>query len=508
MPLFPSVDTTGALLGAAGQWVTNLVNAARWDDPANRSGSANDLNLILEPGVYSISGTTPNTPVAGHIGALEVWKLSLAACQLFVSWTDGYVYFRTFNTNGTPKIAWQRLARTADLDAVSARVTALEGANAGRTGTKVVPLTMTAPGTPASITNADGGAVRWVRRYAVMPKRVRVHVANANTGNSLKGTEDINIAGIRVGVGTDAGGYSQGVVVPLPAGSKLPMSGAELVSPWVTVPALTDGGYINVTVSWWGGGGDATLQLNQGGGWHTTNNALAGAADTSDPGWVRSDTTPLHCWIEAEVPASTPVLCAHGDSITIGTKTTDPIGDSWASVYCYAQGALPVILAMHGSTMTNWTSGAVRWSQYGGFNLKAVVDATVTTLGQNDLAAAGMDLTTLQTRHAAVMTALREKVAGPIYLGSITPSNKTAAVEQVRRDFNTWRATLPDGVRGVFDFATAVDDGADENLDPALTADSLHPNTAGHALMADVVAAAPPTPYTPAPSRLKSLVGG
>lgn len=498
-----SVDLTG--------YVTDSeLSDAVWRKASPISSTVN-IDTVSTPGLYQVPNSNAGLPVA-RIGILEVVPLSAAFVQRYTTWgTSPQLFFRGFSTSGTP-YPWVEFAKQSSVDAIASRVTTLEnapsgGASAPSSGMKVVPLTMTAPGTPASITNSDGGAVRWVRRYKVMPKRVRVHVANVNVGNSLEGNEDINLAGIRVGVGDAAGGYSQGAVANIPSGSKLPMDGSELVTPWIEVPGLTDGGYINVTVSWWGGGGDAVLQMNQGGGWHTTNNLLAGAGDTSDPGWVRSDTTPFHCWIEAEVPANTPVLCGHGDSITIGTKTTDPIGDAWVSVYAYAQGALPVILAMHGSKMTNWVSGAIRWDQYAGFDLKGVVDATVTTLGQNDLAEAGVTLATLQSRHASVMTALREKVSGPVYLGAITPSNKAAAVEQVRRDFNAWRATLPHDERGVFDFATAIDDGADENLDPTLTADSLHPNTAGQKLMADVVMAAPPTPFTPSPSQMRTLLG-
>lgn len=517
MPIrFPSVDTAGALTGDTRAWVESLAGAARdaaqtyandirWDDPKNRSGPANDLDTLLTPKTYSIAGTTPNTPVAGHIGSLMVWKLANAVCQLFVDWTDGYVYFRTFNTNGTPKTAWQQLVRAADLDALKARLGALESGvkPTGRAGMKTVPLTMTAPGTPESIPDTVGGAVRWSRRYAVMPKRVRVHLANVNTGNGLVGNKDLNLAQVRVGAGGPNGEYTQGVAAPLPTPTKLTMDGAELITPWITVPGLTDGGYLTVTVSWWGGGGNTVLQVNQGGGWTTTDNTKVTQADTV--GWTRTQTTPLHCWVEAEVPASTPVLCAHGDSITIGTATTDPVGDSWASKYAYAQGALPVILAMHGSSMTNWTPGAIRWAQFGKFDLRSVVDATVTTLGQNDLTVAGMDVETLKARHATMLEGLRAVVGGPIYLGSITPSNKAAAVEAVRRDFNTWRSTLPAGERGVFSFAAAVGDTANEDLLPEYSADGLHPNAAGQQKMADEVLKAPVTPYVLPPAKLKSL---
>ena len=157
------------------------------------------------------------------------------------------------------------------------------------------------------------------------------------------------------------------------------------------------------------------------------------------------------------------------------------------------------------SSMTNWIPGAIRWAQFGKFDLRSVVDATVTTLGQNDLTVAGMDVETLKVRHATMLEGLRAVVGGPIYLGSITLSNKAAAVEAVRRDFNTWRSTLPAGERGVFSFAAAVGDTANEDLLPEYSADGLHPNAAGQQKMADEVLKAPVTPYVLPPAKLKSL---
>lgn len=522
MPRFPSIGTDGGFLGATLTWLNSTfatktyadqaeadaksyADSIRWDRTTNLLSTVN-LDTVTTPGAYSVaSGSQPGAPVSGVIGTLEVLKVASAVMQRFVTWGSGNqrVFVRAFSTSLVP-YAWVELSGKTAVDSLAGRVATLESSTAqvGRTGMKTVPLTMTCPGTPLS-TTTDQGSVRWVRRYAVMPQRVRVHVLNRNTGNALAGGA-LDLSGVRVGVGDANGGYTNGVLAA--SGGTIPGDGTELVTPWVTVPGLMDGGYINVTVSWWGGAGTATLQHNQGGGWTTTDDANAAEPDVTTSGaWTRSQTTPLHCWIEAEVPAATPVLCAQGDSITVGTATTDPVGDSWAAVYAYDHGALPVILAMHGSTMTNWTSGAIRWNQYGSFNLKGVVDATVTTLGQNDLAGSGMTLQTLKDRHATFITALREKVAGPVYLGAITPSNKATDLEQMRRDFNTWRATLPYAERGTLDFAAAVDDGADENLDPALTSDGLHPNTAGQSLMADVVLATPVTPYVAPPSKLKAL---
>ncbi len=93
----------------------------------------------------------------------------------------------------------------------------------------------------------------------------------------------------------------------------------------------------------------------------------------------------------------------------------------------------------------------------------------------------------------------------PVYLGAITPSNKSATVEQLRRDFNTWRAEPAQRERGVLDFAKAVGGSADEDLLPDHSADGLRPNTSGQAVMAGVVEAVPVTPFTLSPSKLRAF---
>lgn len=460
-----------------------------WRTPDVPSGT--DFNTLTTPGYSGVVTTSvTNGPTGAGIGLVEVLVLGTGVVQRYTTWeTAPRVWLRRGATSGTGWLPWQEQPSPARITGMESRVTALEGkVGGGGSGMKVVPLTMTAPGTPLS-TTTDAGSVRWVRRYAHMPRRVRVHVANRNPGNALNGAQ-LNIAAIRIGAGDAEGGYTGGVVAQ--SGGTLAADGTETVTPWVTVPSLSDGGYLNVTVSWWGGGGTATLQHNQGGGWTAANTAAAGEATTA--AWTRSQTTPLHCWVEAEVPAHVPVIVAQGDSITVGTASADPVGDSWASVYAHEMGALPVILAMHGSTMTHWTAGAPRWSQFGTFDLGPIADAIVTTIGQNDLASAGITSADLTARHAMFMDALRGVFpTQPVYLGEITASNKAAAVEVVRREFNTYRATLPKGERGVIPWGAALATSDDEALRPEYTSDNLHPNTAGQAVMSGVVESVPVT---------------
>ena len=464
-----------------------------------------DFDTLTTPGYSGVVTTSvTNGPPGAGIGTVEVLALGSGVLQRYTSWdASPRVWLRRGNAAGTSFYAWEQQPTPARVASIESRLaTVEESTGGGGSGMKVVPLTMTAPGTPLSSTT-DGGAVRWVRRYAHMPKRVRVHVSNRNPGNAINGGTDLNLSAIRVGAGDASGGYSAGVIAQ--TGGVIASDGSEIVTPWTTVPGLADGGYLNITVSWWGGGGTAVLQHNQGGGWSTNDNSLAGSAGVS--GWTRSQTTPLHCWIEAEVPAHTPVLVGVGDSITVGTASTDPVGDSWASVYAYEMGAVPVILAMHGSRIDHWDDPAEpRFQQFPGFNLGAVADVVVSTLGQNDLVDTATTLSTLQARHEAHITALRALFpTQPVYLGEITASNKASDREVVRRDFNTWRATLPHGERGTIPWNASIATADDEALRPEYTSDSLHPNTEGQKVMAGVVEAAPVTPRVLSGAQVSAL---
>lgn len=439
------------------------------------------------PSFRTIPGTRPGLPAGQTLGYLETIALtSTIKLQRFMNW-QGRMWTRAF-TNAGVWTDWEErgAAQTA---------TPVSGARPS-SGSKVVPLAVTAPGTPLTV-DLPTGTARWVRSWAHAPRRVRVHVSNSNAGNGTSGA-GATLTGLTVAVG-QADGTVTGVVASRVTGA-IPGAGQSLASEWLDTSALPDGGHLAVTVSW---SGATTLQGAQGGGWTTTG---TDPAAPTVAGWTRSQTTPFHVWIEAEVPARAPVILAHGDSITIGTAATDPVGDSWAAQYARTVGALPVILAQHGSTMANWTSGSARWRMFDGMDLAAVVDVVVSTMGQNDLPGSGVDLATLQARHTAMMTALREVVpSAPVFLGEITPSNKAAALEALRRDFNAWRSALPQSERGVIRWASTVGGGTDEDLAAQYSADGLHPNTAGQGAMAGVARTARVVPLTLTDAQMEAL---
>lgn len=447
--------------------------------------TAADLNTYITSG-YSgvVTGTAVNRPVP-LVGALEVFAFGSGVLQRYVTWeVEPRVFMRRGAVSGGVATwsAWHEYPTLSDVQALIAPIS--EAAGASASGSKVIPLAVNAPGTTVAQSQTTG-AVRWVRRWAHMPTRIRVHVSNRNPANAVNGGA-AQLVGVKVGVGTAAGGMSNPVTAL--GAATIPADGTELVSPWIDCPG-DDGDHLALALAWTGG---TTQQVNQGGGW--VADATNGWDAATAPGSF-AQATPFYVWIEAEVPARVPVLVVNGDSISIGTATAHPVMDAWPAIYALGEGALPVFFSQHGSTMTNWTSSSTRWSSlYPGITVRA--DAVIAALGQNDLTA-GVTLATLQTRFADVAAAIAARFPNaPLYLAALTPSTKTSDVEATRRSFNTWLRGLPNGARGFFDFAAAVGDASDEDLNPTYSADGLHPNTAGQQVLAALVQASPVTPYT------------
>ena len=455
-----------------------------------------DLDTILGPSTHSLwSGTSyPHSPEpAANAVLVTHYVSSTQSLQMWYS-ASGQIWTRA-RIQGTWG-AWSRV----DAGAVPPPDPSV-GYGAGM---KVVPLAMTLANGDLSVATT-AGSVRWVRSYRHMPKRVRVHVANTNPryGRNYGQTAPIALDRVVVGVGAADGSMTSIVEA---GGGTLAQDGTEWVSGWLTVPDLTDGGHVAVGAAWSGGAGTAMLHRLTGGGW--TNTDPAQVASPSVAGWTWETTlTPLHCWIEAEVPARVPVIVGHGDSITCGTGAGVAVEGSWLSRHAFSEGGIPLHLAASGSNMSMWGAAGTAWGTYPGIDLDRVADAVISTMGQNDLST-DITLATLQARHADMMAALRTRFpAQPVYLGEITPSNKAAAQEQIRRDFNAWRATLPHGERGVIEWAVALSTGGlNEDMDPSYTVDGLHPNDAGYAVMVTQLGKRPVVPFTPSQAQLRAAV--
>lgn len=329
---------------------------------------------------------------------------------------------------------------------------------------------------PLALTLGTGGAnaaltanTRFPMRYSAPVTRWRVHISNVNPRFGLvRGAADFT--GLWYGAHAGNGAFTA-APTQISGAFSLAADGTEWVSPWVSHPLgggaeyLLSFGYTAAAAPW----------ALVGGSW---TNATASNASVTAPTMTRSATAPFNVWVEAETYATTPVIAAFGDSLTAGVGATLPIHESPVSVYARDRGALPVHYAASGESMGSSVDGAaMKWVRWADLD-KA--DAVLLAMGSNDVFA-GATLADLQSLHAQMVTLLEKHVSPVVYGATITPrTSVTGAAEDVRRTYNTWLATLPNGTRDLFDFAAAVSSD-NEALTPAYDADGIHLTTAGYA---------------------------
>ncbi|MFJ3030878.1 SGNH/GDSL hydrolase family protein [Rothia terrae] len=210
-------------------------------------------------------------------------------------------------------------------------------------------------------------------------------------------------------------------------------------------------------------------------------------------GWVEGD-TPFDIWLEAEVPASTPVLAVFGDSLSSGVRAERPVADSPISLYAFAHNSLPVHYSASGDTMTSWIAAGDAGWKVNRWDGLSKADALLFSMGSNDVFA-NVTLSGLQGKFAQSLALMSKRVkdGAPVYLTTILPrTNKvdTASVtsEAVRRQYNTWLKTQKGAgnVKEVFDIVPAVSSD-DETLMSAYDMDGVHLNTVGYKAIADTL---------------------
>lgn len=425
-----------------------------------------------------------HTLQAGPTKIQTAWGYSAMQGRVAVRYSNGTKWYDWSRTDAS----WVQaeLDNKADSDHTHPELEQLvTSATAGGAGTKIVPLALTAPGGSNSALTQDAGAVRIIRSWAHNPYRVRVHISNKNPANrTFRDNIGASLQLISAQEdGTIEGTTSLGYVT-------IPGEG-EWVSGWVDVPN-PESDWVGINAAWSGQTGK-TQQLLQGGGWTKTTND--GWTDMQTTGWEWVTQAPFYVWFEAEAPANAPVIMVNGDSISIGTATSNPVQDSWVAIHARERGALPILMSQHGSGMSWWGANSTRWDDmYPGVDVKP--DAIITALGQNDLTT--RDLEWQKTYYAELSGVYGTRWPGiPVYAASITPSNKTPDLEVQRRDFNTWVKAAPHGERGYLDVAAPIATADDEDIKPEYAADHVHPNTAGMQVMATVLNRRPITGYAP-----------
>lgn len=372
------------------------------------------------------------------------------------------------------------------------------------TATRLVPLALTLGQDDYTIDLAKRPATsnRIPLKFSTSVPKWRIHLRNANPRTGRVFTGAVPIDGIWIGVhdrssvtytlnpNKNTGGKYLGAPTKIVEAFTTPTDGSEWVSDWFTTEIgdgterLLEIAYSNVP-----SGTSITRQL---GGSYYVGAGHAGDA-TYAGGWVEGD-TPFDIWIEAEVPASTPVLAVYGDSLSSGVRAERPVADSPLSLYTFTHNALPVHYSASGDTMTSWnTVGDAGWKVNRWDNLSKA-DGLLFSMGSNDVFA-NVTLSGMKSRFADSLTLMSKRIkdGAPVYLSTILPrTNKTDSAtvtsEAVRREYNSWLKAQEGvgSIKDVIDIVPAVSDD-DETLKTAYDADGVHLYTPGYKAIADAL---------------------
>lgn len=414
-----------------------------------------------------------------------VWSGAVATALGLPTATPGTVISSRFGTlSGTqmwfPRVTvgeqeWQRTERSNGwgewnrVDAgVIENVSMLRPAAPG--SLKTAPLALTL-GYGGAQTTGTGTTVV-IQNMPKTARRVQLHLANRNPRYAMADSADVAITAAAIGLHNGSGGSA--------SWTTLPGTGPTAYdSGWVEVPEAWRGKDIAVRYTWSSAG---AVQRNIGTGW--TNGA-------------KDNTPPLFAWLEVEVPASTPVIAAFGDSLSSGVSSARPVVDSWIDQYARQIGAVPAHWSASGDKASGWQGSVERkWFMYG--EAIAMPDAMVYFMGSNDLSEASITAGEMQARLSETAAAIQARITPVLFGATILPRNDQATgstFETVRRQVNAW---LPASglFRQVFAFSAAISSD-DDTIIPAYNADGTHLTSAGYGALAAAITRPLVTPQPP-----------
>lgn len=327
-------------------------------------------------------------------------------------------------------------------------------------GFRRVPLALTLG--HGGATTAGTGSTVVVQHLPRSAQRVRLHLVNRNPRYVKADSPAVSISGAAIGVHDGAGRSARWT--ELPHAGKTPY-----VSGWVEACDACRGNDIAIRYTWSAAG---PVQRNIGTGWTDGR---------------RDDRPPLFAWLEVDVPASTLVVAAFGDSLSCGVSSSRPVVDSWVGQWARENDAVPMHLSHSGDKAIGWPAAAERkWGMYG--SGVAVPDALVYFMGSNGLAESAPSAWEMQRRILFNVAEIRSRLTANIYAATILPRTKAAPgsrFEVVRREVNAWlpRSGL---FRDVFPFAAAISSD-DKTILPPYDADGVHLTSAGYGALAGVV---------------------
>lgn len=334
-------------------------------------------------------------------------------------------------------------------------------------GRKIVPVALTTGQSTAAARSSR--SVRIPIRLNASVGRWRLHVRNWNPRLGKVIAARVNFTGLWL-ADTPGNGAVTGTPHQLLGGFLTPEDGSQWVSSWFDAPL----------------GEDVERLLCFGYTTSAAPPALAGGSyQHSDPAQAISYTThnafsstPFDIWLEAEVPAATPIIAVIGDSLAAGTGATLPVHESWVAHYARRVRGLPMLVAYSGDSMHGFlVANPDKVSRWSGM---APADAVVWALGSNDIASA-RPLTQLQADFETLLPII-EGAVGPVrYASTVQPRNRwDSLLESKRNSWNAWLTSRPE-FQGTLDFASVVSSDG-RNLRPEFdSGDGTHLNTAGYA---------------------------
>lgn len=219
-----------------------------------------------------------------------------------------------------------------------------------------------------------------------------------------------------------------------------------------------------------------------GGSWLGTDPSMTGRYDPPVPNsW--SPNIPLDVYLTLQAPAEVPAYAYLGSSSETGLGSNHPLRDVWGWKHAEANGALPVLLGHSGSTIQAWSSASrYVWAKLASTFDK--VDATYMAAGSNDVYL-GRTLAQMKTDATALAQLIRLHLSTSIINVNVFPRRtESAAIRAVRKAWNGYLNTMPDGASGALDRVRAVSTDA-ELMRPELdSGDGTHLTTQGQTFLA------------------------
>lgn len=483
-----NVHAGGAWIG----WERIDADFATWWRGASTIPATTTAELdALAPAIYAVtsgaSATSLGLPVPAG-GVVEIFNVTDTRLHRFTPTVSAYAGQIWHNVRaGGVWSGWERM----DPGAVQ-----FPDVSATKSGFKNAGIPFTLPDNNATETVSDD-TLRFPFQVGATGKRARLHFRNWNWATGTTSAGAVTVKGLWAGVRSGSTGNFAATPTRLLNQFVTPANGAEYVSEWFAMPVdLTLPSLFSLSYTTPVGQPNARMQSSV----YRTGSSSYGA--TVEVPATKGTLAPFDIWLELEVPAETPIVGAFGDSNTLG-HGTDPVYGAYIQQYARERGAIPYLLAQSGSTSVSWSdTGAVRWKRWAEVSKPDVV---LDFLGQNDLVE-GITLAQMQAKFAEHVANVKSLVTPNVVAATITPANsKSAAVNTVRREYNLWLKTKPNGVKDVFDFSVAVsdDDATIRASDGA--GDGLHMNMVGHANMAAKILERPITPLVLSQSDIGAL---